>query len=134
MYYNQHTDAETEDTVCFATFPSKRMEIALTVYTVIISYVLPLLTIIFCYTRMMRIILKKTSEEYFMTEKIGNSPSPSIFSRDDNSSMSINNMSMQNGGGGSDGKNGDKKCGGYYVKIKTHMLYLLVCFVYKNNN
>ena len=37
---------------CVATFPSLNFEILLTLYTVLISYVLPLIVIIFCYMRM----------------------------------------------------------------------------------
>lgn len=48
---------------CASQFPSKNMEIALTIYTVIISYCLPLLTIIFCYMRMMIKLLAKSKDQ-----------------------------------------------------------------------
>jgi hypothetical protein len=47
---------------CVATFPSLRFEIVLTLYTVMISYVLPLIVIIFCYMRMIVNIYTKSSE------------------------------------------------------------------------
>lgn len=79
MYYNKRSienstennqnatifmnDNKSVPMYCFATFPSPNMEKALTIYTVIISYVLPLLTIIFCYARMIGKIVNKSSEK-----------------------------------------------------------------------
>jgi hypothetical protein len=80
MYYNQRSNLEnlsennsnvttfinenkTIVMYCYASFPSQNMEKALTIYTVIISYVLPLLTIIFCYARMIGKIVNKSSEK-----------------------------------------------------------------------
>jgi hypothetical protein len=48
---------------CLAKFPNDEMEKALTIYTVIISYVLPLATIVFCYARMINKIVNKSKGE-----------------------------------------------------------------------
>lgn len=48
---------------CTAQFPSVKMEIILTLYTVMMSYVLPLLTIIFCYLRMIIKIYSNSNDQ-----------------------------------------------------------------------
>ena len=73
IYYNQisfNITTETSQQItlihyCVARFPSPNLEITLTMYTVLISYVLPLLTIIFCYARMMIKILKNAKNQLF---------------------------------------------------------------------
>ena len=73
IYYNQisfNTTTETNQQItmihyCIARFPSPNLEITLTMYTVLISYVLPLLTIIFCYARMMIKILRNAKNQLF---------------------------------------------------------------------
>lgn len=52
-------------TYCTANFPSYEIEAMTTIYTVIISYVLPLMTIIFCYAKMIIKIIKKSKEQIF---------------------------------------------------------------------
>jgi hypothetical protein len=56
-------DSNNKIMYCYASFPSVNFEIALTIYTVIISYVLPLLTIIFCYARMIKKIVSSSHEK-----------------------------------------------------------------------
>ena len=82
MYYNQqihfHHENETQSVkYCVSSFPKVNisipfsnnsqvdfdMEIVLTIYTVMISYVLPLLTIIFCYAPMIAKILSKSPNQ-----------------------------------------------------------------------
>lgn len=64
MYYNQvsfNITTENNEHInyyCIAKFPTLTLEITFTMYTVLISYVLPLTTIIFCYARMMLKIIK----------------------------------------------------------------------------
>lgn len=73
LYYKQ-TSEEGEPTYCAADFPIFQilvgdtpvyinMEIVLSLYTVMISYVLPLTTIIFCYMRMILRIYDKSNAE-----------------------------------------------------------------------
>lgn len=45
----------------------------MTIYTVMIAYVLPLLTIIFCYIRMILKLLRKSKNSYLLEEIIGSS-------------------------------------------------------------
>ena len=52
-------------TYCIANFPSYKIEVLLTLYTVMMSYVLPLMTIIFCYARMIVKIIRKSKEQLF---------------------------------------------------------------------
>lgn len=61
IYYNQVQLSNV--TYCISKFPEKEIEIGLTLYTVLISYVLPLMTIIFCYMRMIIKIYSKSSDQ-----------------------------------------------------------------------
>ncbi len=82
MYYNQQIHFQNENETqgvryCVSSFPKLNisipfvhikqvdldMEIVLTIYTVLISYVLPLLTIIFCYAPMIAKILSKSPNQ-----------------------------------------------------------------------
>ena len=60
---------------CYATFPSENMEKALTIYTVIISYVLPLVCIIYCYAGMINKIVNKSNERELFEMKFPTSTS-----------------------------------------------------------
>lgn len=81
LYYNQVSFNSTVDYsnssiskqstkihYCIAKFPSPNMEITLTIYTVLISYVLPLSTIIFCYARMIIKIIKNSKDQSLTEE------------------------------------------------------------------
>lgn len=61
IYYNQVKLSNV--TYCISKFPEIEIEIGLTLYTVLISYVLPLTTIIFCYMRMIIKIYSKSNDQ-----------------------------------------------------------------------
>ena len=77
MSFNSSVDSTANNTItkiaikihyCIAKFPSPNMEITLTIYTVLISYVLPLSTIIFCYARMIIKIIKNSKSQSLTEE------------------------------------------------------------------
>ncbi len=53
---------------CTSNFPNEISEIIMTLYTVMIAYVLPLLIIIFCYIRMILKIVRKSKDNYLTEE------------------------------------------------------------------
>ncbi len=53
---------------CTSNFPNDISEIIMTLYTVMIAYVLPLLIIIFCYIRMILKIVRKSKSNYLTEE------------------------------------------------------------------
>jgi hypothetical protein len=108
MYYNERSNLDLSENnsnattfynenktvvmYCYASFPSQNMEKALTIYTVIISYVLPLLTIIFCYARMIVKIVNKPSEKeiFEMMNGHGNSASKVYLPNSNNNNNKVN--------------------------------------------
>ena len=74
IYYEEKIMPNSDDknaSYCVTNFPQEfPFEICITIYTVIISYVLPLLTIIFCYVGMMKKFLKKSTEQNILEHSI----------------------------------------------------------------
>jgi KISS1 receptor len=66
---------------CIAKFPSKKWEQLIAIYTVIMSYVLPLTTILFCYIRMIIKFVKKSSDNMWNTPGLQSSVSYSTNNR-----------------------------------------------------
>ncbi|CAF0832053.1 unnamed protein product [Brachionus calyciflorus] len=66
IYYNEEKIHNAN--LCISKFPNKNIEIALTIYTVLISYVLPLLTIIFCYKAIILNFYSKSSDQKLVEE------------------------------------------------------------------
>ena len=73
FYYTQQTELNYDgknSTYCFTDFPNFTIEVSITLYTIIISYILPLLCIIICYIGMMTKFLKKSTEQNMLEHSI----------------------------------------------------------------
>lgn len=66
---------------CIAKFPSKKWEQLIAIYTVIMSYVLPLTTILFCYIRMIIKFVKKSSDNMWNESNVQSTASYSNVTR-----------------------------------------------------
>ncbi len=98
FYYTEQIVVNVDsknNTYCFTNFPNFTIEVTITLYTICISYVLPLLTIIFCYIGMMKKFLKKSGEQNMLEHSIKfsnlNSKSKSLYVKRSNNNYDIAN-------------------------------------------
>jgi hypothetical protein len=102
FYYQQQTVLNSESkntTYCFTDFPSFSIEVTITLYTIVISYILPLLTIIFCYIGMTKKFLKKSTEQNMLEHSIKfsnlNNKAKSLYLKRNNNGTSMHKIESE---------------------------------------